>query len=95
MISAPLTNFVHIKQVKQWPELGHFTLQDLKVCNVANFQSPTVTLTSTRRWPMLNLSQLFPNTLVQEIQFSSFFNYHFSIIMYPPPHTHILTDKWT
>ena len=26
MVSAPWTNFVHIKQVKQWPELGHFTL---------------------------------------------------------------------
>ena len=26
MVSAPWTNFVHIKQVKQWLELGHFTI---------------------------------------------------------------------
>ena len=25
-VSAPWTKFVHAKQVKQWPELGHFTL---------------------------------------------------------------------
>ena len=29
MVSSPWTNFVHTKQVKQWPELGHLAVNVL------------------------------------------------------------------
>ena len=57
MVSAPWTNFVHIKQVKQWPELGHFTYD---VFSMTFFLQGTLFRHSTRVPPLTPQAILRP-----------------------------------
>ena len=41
MVSAPWTKFVQTKQVKPWPELGHFTLNEKPMIPRTNFHCET------------------------------------------------------